>query len=163
MCARAGSPRPRSRRIYVSVSALRICSSRSARGAGDDEVSAGAATASAEPRRAALSPEVSAMSSWRRASTRSWTVAASATTRSGSRTPQAVPKRTINSTRSRLPSPSSRSKCAAAPRAASSSSPRAPSNSVRSWRTVASVCASTKAARSSFAPVALTERFVCES
>ena len=60
------------------------------------------------------------------------TVFASAITCSGSRTPHASPSRSISSTRSRLPSPSSRSKCAFSPRACNSSSPRDPPSSVKS-------------------------------
>ncbi len=55
-----------------------------------------------------------------------------------------------------LPSPSSRSRCAAGPRAVSSSSPRAPPSSTSRFRTAASACDSTLAVRSSFAPVAPT-------
>ncbi len=54
----------------------------------------------------------------------------------------------MSSTRSRLPSPSSRSRCARAPRAPSSSSPRKPPSSTSNCRTVPSASASTTALRS---------------
>ena len=152
MCEREGSPRPRRRMISVSVSALRISCSSAGRIAGEGEtgMGAGAEIAAIEPAPRGL-PFVH---SRKIASIRSCTVSASATTRSGKRTPQASPRRSINSTRSRLPSPSSRSRWAAGPRAASSSSPREPPSSTRSWRTVASACAPTTARLSSFVPVA---------
>src|ERR1700689_4822975 len=173
MWLRPGSPRPRRRRISVSVSALRICSSMSGRVSGriagteetaevevtaeEDAEEFGTAATAAAPR--ALAPFPSSPASTRKiASTKSCTVSASATTRSGKRTPHASPSRSINSTRSRLPNPSSRSRCAFVPRATSSSIPRAPPNSTRSWRTDAKACAATAGLRSSFVPVAPMDR-----
>src|SRR5580658_1544288 len=168
MWLRPGSPRPRKRKISLSVSALRICSSMSGRIAGEaaaadaveleistdeDGAEFGSAATAVAPRAPAPFPSPPA-SARRIASTKSCTVSASATTRSGNRTPQASPRRNINSTRSRLPSPNSRSRCAFVPRATNSSIPRELPNSSKSWRTDAKACAATAGLRSSFVPVA---------
>ena len=148
MCARPGSARPRSRKISVNVSARLIGSSRP----GAELLETAQATPTCVEEN--LDAGVGFPSCRKIAAIRSSTVSASATTRSGSRTPHASPSRSISSTRSRLPRPSSRSRCAFEPRAANSSLPRALPSSVRIWRTTAMVSSSTAMCRASFVPVA---------
>src|SRR5208282_3521103 len=95
---------------------------------------------------AASSSSASAPGATRRAFAKSSGVFASATTRSGSRTPNAVSSRASNSTRSKLPSPRSRSSRDApfsigkAPRLPSSSSRLRMSSRTRSRTSEASSC-----------------------